>query len=87
MTDFRELAACRALDPELFFPVGTPGARLYDAQVAEAKAVCDRCPVRAECLDLALSAGLEHGVYGGLDGPERAALVRRQAHPARVPVA
>lgn len=30
-----------------------------------AKAVCERCPVRAECLAYAASGGLEWGVYGG----------------------
>ena len=30
-----------------------------------AKAVCEQCPVRAECLAYAASGGLEWGVYGG----------------------
>jgi WhiB family redox-sensing transcriptional regulator len=76
MTDFREMAECRDVDPELFFPVGAQGARLYDAQVARAKAVCAGCPVRRECLLYALNEGLVYGVYGGTDGPERAGLLR-----------
>lgn len=74
--DWRENAACRDADPELFFPVSDmgPGAR----QVAEAKAVCARCPVRAQCLDYALDAALDHGVFGGTTERERRELVRRQ---------
>ena len=48
MNDFRALAACRELEPELFFPVGTTGPALDE--VAAAKRVCARCPVRRECL-------------------------------------
>ena len=85
MTDFRARAACRDFDPELFFPVGAPGAPLYDVQVAEAKAVCRRCPVAPECLFWALDTGQEFGVWGGADEHERAAL--RRALPARASVA
>lgn len=62
-------AACRDVDPELFFPVGTGGAS-FDGQVAEAKAVCARCPVRGDCLSWAL-AGLEFGIAGGATPEER----------------
>ncbi|HVV08980.1 WhiB family transcriptional regulator [Amycolatopsis sp.] len=74
-TDWRHRAACRDEDPELFFPVSEmgPGAR----QVAQAKAVCARCPVRAECLTSALDDGLDFGIFGGLTGGERRKLVRR----------
>lgn len=75
-SDWREYAACFGMDPEQWFPVGTPGAPAYDRQVAAAKAVCARCPVQAECGLYALGAGLDHGVFGGLDAPEREALAR-----------
>jgi WhiB family redox-sensing transcriptional regulator len=73
--DWRDQAACRDEDPELFFPVSElgPGAR----QVAEAKAVCGRCPVQAQCLRYALDAKLGHGVFGGTTEQERRQLVRR----------
>lgn len=82
MYDFRLDAACRGHDPELWFPVGTPGAPLYDAQLEAARAVCFRCPAREACLLFALDEGIEHGVFGGADEHERAAL--RRALPARV---
>lgn len=69
-----ERALCRYVDPELFFPTAESGP-VYEAQVAEAKAVCARCPVRAECLDWALGE-LPYGIAGGLTEDERAALRR-----------
>ncbi len=47
--EWRMNAACRGVDPELFFPAAE-GGPARDAQVAAAKAVCARCPVRRECL-------------------------------------
>ncbi|MFJ8510367.1 WhiB family transcriptional regulator [Streptomyces avermitilis] len=35
---WRERAACRDVDPDLFFPIGTAGLTLV--QIDEAKAVC-----------------------------------------------
>ena len=53
--DWRHRAICRDEDPELFFPVGNSGPALL--QIAEAKAVCQRCPVTSECLSWALETG------------------------------
>ena len=66
---WRERAACRDVEPETFFPTATTGPA-RDAQVAEAKAVCTRCPVRAECLTEAL-ARIPYGIAGGLTEDER----------------
>lgn len=41
-----------------------------------AKAVCERCPVRAECLTYAASGGLEWGVYGGKVCTDRRRIAR-----------
>jgi hypothetical protein len=57
---------------ELFFPVGESGSAV-EAQVAEAKAVCGRCLVRAECLVDAL-VGMPYGIAGGLTAEERRGL-------------
>ena len=77
--DWRVRAACRTEDPELFFPVGDGPATV--AQVAQAKAVCARCPVVAQCLEFALVA-IPEGVAGGLSGQERREL---RAHRSGVP--
>lgn len=73
--DFRHRAACRGVEPELFFPVAERG-REHDVQVAAAKTVCGQCEVRPECLTWALRA-LPYGVAGGLTETERR---RERAH-------
>jgi len=75
--DWRHRAICRDEDPELFFPVGNSGPALL--QIAEAKAVCERCPVINECLNWALETGQDAGVWGGLSEDERRSLKRRRA--------
>lgn len=75
--DWRHQAACLNEDPELFFPVGNTGPALM--QIAEAKKVCRICPVREACLQWALDAGQDHGVWGGMSEDERRALRRRAA--------
>lgn len=60
-----DLAACRGMATDLFFP----GRGDYD--VYEAKRVCAGCPVRAECLEEALAQREVFGVWGGLSERER----------------
>ena len=69
--DWRHKAVCRDEDPELFFPVGNSGPAL--AQIADAKLVCNRCPVTTECLTWALDSGQDAGVWGGMSEDERRA--------------
>ncbi|MEJ8632964.1 WhiB family transcriptional regulator [Streptomyces sp. NPDC006475] len=75
--NWRQTAACLDEDPDLFFPVGNTGPALL--QVAEAKAVCNRCPVQQQCLEWAMEHGQDSGVWGGLGEDERRALKRRNA--------
>ncbi len=70
------------MSTELFF--GPDGERQADRERREAMAknVCADCPVRARCLDHALTAGERYGVWGGLDENERAAETRRRRRAA-----
>ncbi|MER6615451.1 WhiB family transcriptional regulator [Streptomyces xantholiticus] len=81
MDDWRDKAACRDEDPDLFFPIGTSGPALL--QEAEAKAVCDRCTVREPCLRWAMETGQDLGVWGGTSETERRKLKRRAARRSR----
>lgn len=64
-------ALCAQIDADLWFPeVGGSGA--------EAKKVCRRCPVREQCLALALESR-EWGVWGGTTERDRARLRREAA--------
>ncbi|HEY1920487.1 MAG TPA: WhiB family transcriptional regulator [Streptosporangiaceae bacterium] len=71
--------ACRAENPELFFPTAAAGP--VPAQVRTAKAVCGRCPVQATCLSYALTTGQDDGIWGGTTREERWPL----RHPRRTP--
>ena len=68
--DWQSAAACRSnLSDDLF----VPGAAQHDA-----KAICVRCPVRAECLAEALDNRIEWGVWGGLTERQRRAVLRER---------
>jgi WhiB family redox-sensing transcriptional regulator len=49
---------CHTADPELYFSED-------EMQVQEAKSLCGGCPVRAQCLEGALSRQEPAGVWGG----------------------
>jgi WhiB family redox-sensing transcriptional regulator len=71
---WQEVAVCRGIDPELFFPIGSAGAAV--AEIQRAKAVCASCPVRRPCLIYAVATSQEFGIWGGRDENERRLLHR-----------
>jgi WhiB family redox-sensing transcriptional regulator len=77
--DWREHAACRDTNPDLFFPVGTTGPAIE--QIEQAKAVCNECLSQAPCLEFALITNQDSGVWGGTSEEERRKL--RKAWLAR----
>ncbi|HKH88822.1 MAG TPA: WhiB family transcriptional regulator [Acidimicrobiales bacterium] len=72
---WRQRAACRGLDPDIFYPVS-------DDDAWEAKAVCDACPVRQTCLEHALAVREREGVWGGLTERERRRILRQRRKTA-----
>jgi WhiB family redox-sensing transcriptional regulator len=80
--DWRRDAACRDEDPELFFPIGTTGPAIDQANAA--KRVCARCDVREECLEFALASNQDAGVWGGLTEEERRSLRRQRQRRRRI---
>jgi WhiB family redox-sensing transcriptional regulator len=77
--DWRDRAACRDTDPDLFFPIGTTGTALD--QIESAKLVCRSCDAMSACLEFALATNQESGVWGGTSEEERRKL--RKAWLAR----
>ena len=75
-----ELARCLGVDPELFFPVGTTGPAIRQAE--RAKAVCRECPVIRQCLSWALDSCQDAGVWGGLDEEQRREIRRARRRAA-----
>lgn len=70
--EWRDAAACRGHDTELFFAIGSGDAA--QAQNDEAKQVCAACPVLKVCREWALKTDQAAGVFGGLTEAERRAL-------------
>ncbi|WP_122820061.1 WhiB family transcriptional regulator [Varibaculum vaginae] len=66
---WQEQALCAQTDPEAFFPEKGGSTR-------EAKAVCELCEVRDECLSYALENDERFGIWGGLSERERRRLRR-----------
>jgi WhiB family redox-sensing transcriptional regulator len=74
---WRKKAACSGTEPILFHPVEA-------AKQEEAKALCIGCIVTAECLDFALTRGIEHGIWGGTTEDERRQMSKGLATPNRI---
>jgi len=72
---WREQAACRGFDTDLFFPE-------TDEDAAPALAICQGCPVREACLEFALATNQADGVWGGTTPDERRRIRRRRRRQA-----
>jgi len=81
--DWRDVAACRDTDPDLFFPVGTTGPALD--QIESAKVVCRQCEAQTACLEFAIVTNQDSGVWGGTSEEERRVL--RRAYVAELKAA
>jgi len=72
-TKWKDKALCIGMDADIFFPErdGQPiqgGRGIY----SKARKVCERCPVRAECLNYAFHFNMiEFGMFGGMAPKER----------------
>lgn len=69
MSDWKARAACRGKDTAMFFPQD-------EAAVEVARAICEPCPVKAECE--AAGHG-QLGIWGGLTPAERHSPRRKRA--------
>lgn len=72
---WRQLGACRGLDPGIFYPES-------DDDADQAKAVCAECGVRVACLEHALASREKVGVWGGATERERRKIVRQRRRSA-----
>ena len=67
---WQERAACRGMEPSLFFPEDNPRGHLM---APEARAICAKCPVRSDCLEYGLRE--KDGVWGGLSYQQRRRII------------
>ena len=76
--DLRSTGNCTkpGVDPDIFFDE-------YARSLAEAQKICTGCPVRTECLELAVENG-ERGVWAGTSERDRRAIrVERRLNASR----
>ena len=72
---WRDHAACRGVDPDIFYPV-------TEEESEVAKAICAMCSVRSSCLEHALAGREKEGVWGGATEKERRRIIRQRRRTA-----
>lgn len=69
--EWQKRALCAKTDPAAFYPE-------QGQSTADARRICRRCDVRAECLDYAIEHDEPFGIWGGLSRRERMRLAERR---------
>jgi WhiB family transcriptional regulator, redox-sensing transcriptional regulator len=72
-------ALCRGMDSSWFFHPDAERGPRREQREADAKAICARCPVIADCRAHALQVQEPYGIWGGLTEHERAGLLTSAA--------
>ncbi len=62
---------CAQEPPSTFFPSDGVGVEV-------ARRICGTCPVKDQCLEYALKARIDHGVWGGCSERERRRILKRR---------
>lgn len=75
-SSWREAGLCAQTDPEVFFPD-------KGGSTTSARAVCQSCDVRQQCLEYALAHDERFGIWGGLSERERRRLKRSRREQTR----
>lgn len=70
--------ACRGEDSTLFYYEDNERGDNKDNRTAAAKAICDTCKVKTECLEFALQIDERYGIWGGTTPEERYTIKRRR---------
>jgi WhiB family redox-sensing transcriptional regulator len=71
--DWKDDAACTGMDYDTFFPaVG------YNQHDLHARTICNKCPVKQECLMFAVNNRIHYGIWGG-----RTPIQRRRIQPTK----
>jgi len=71
-----EEGSCVYANTELFFPVGSSMKAIKQAN--EAKAVCNECVVKIDCLEYAIRTNQDSGIWGGTTTEEERKSLRRE---------
>ncbi|MDP3983918.1 MAG: WhiB family transcriptional regulator [Acidimicrobiia bacterium] len=73
---WQDYANCRGADADLFFPE-------RGASTRKAKAICNACDVKDQCLDYAIVNGEKFGIWGAMSERERRRVRRARIVAAR----
>lgn len=67
-------AGCTTVPVEVFY--GTDEMPLNQEEKQQAKSICNKCPVKLDCLNHSLKTKEYWGIWGGLDERERRVLLK-----------
>lgn len=84
---WRDAAACRGVDTDIFYPIDDNGDSIEDFQVLDELgnpgAYCLNCPVREKCLEYAIENLIYDGVFGGFNEKHRRAMINAHIRKMR----
>ncbi|HSH55604.1 MAG TPA: WhiB family transcriptional regulator [Candidatus Limnocylindrales bacterium] len=69
-------SACASKNPDLFFGYEGERAKERNQREAAARAICDTCIVRSDCLEAALELEDSYGVRGGMGSRQLSKLIK-----------
>ncbi|MEV6910901.1 WhiB family transcriptional regulator [Amycolatopsis sp. NPDC051071] len=81
--DWQLRGSCRGADSSLFFHTDNERGSARERRESRAKAICQSCPVLAQCRTHALAVQEPYGIWGGLGEIERRELFLRERRAGR----
>lgn len=81
--DWQLSGSCRGADSSLFFHTDNERGSARERRETRAKAICQTCPVLAQCRTHALTVQEPYGIWGGLGEIERRELFLRERRAGR----
>ncbi|KZB81733.1 WhiB family transcriptional regulator [Amycolatopsis regifaucium] len=81
--DWQLRGSCRGADSSLFFHTDNERGSARERRESRAKAICQTCPVLAQCRKHALAVQEPYGIWGGLGEIERRELFLRERRAGR----
>ena len=70
--------ACRDMDSNMFYYEDQERGPDKEQRIAKAKAICETCKVKTECLEFAIQINERYGIWGGTTEEERQSIKRRR---------